>query len=133
MSTSPRRRHVLIAEDNRDLCWSLSSLLELEGFNVETVHDGRDAVAAACAHLPEIILLDIGLAGLDGYRVAERLRGEPGLKGVLIIVISGYDADMYPNRAQRAGFDHHLVKPVDMDVLLPLLDAASSAAPSGPA
>ena len=70
---------------------------------------------------PRIVLLDIGLAGLDGYHVAERLRSEARLKGILIIAISGYDADMYPARSRRAGFDHHLVKPVDIDALLPLL------------
>jgi DNA-binding response OmpR family regulator len=125
MSTSLRRRHVLIAEDNHDISWSMSALLKLEGYDVETVDDGRDAVDAACAHSPEIVLLDIGLPGLDGYRVAERLRGEPGLKGVLIIAISGYDAELYPGRSQRAGFDHHLVKPVDIAALLPLMETES--------
>jgi DNA-binding response OmpR family regulator len=121
MSTSLRRRHVLIAEDNRDFSKSMSHLLKLAGFDVEMVHDGRDAVEAACAHLPGIVLLDIGLPGLDGYHVAERLRGEASLKDLIIIAISGYDADMYPGRSRRAGFDRHLVKPVDIDALLPLL------------
>ena len=56
--------------------------------------------------------------------MAERLRGEAGLEGILIIAISGYDAEMYPGRSRRAGFDHHLVKPVDIDALLPLLGTA---------
>jgi CheY-like chemotaxis protein len=121
MSSSLTRGHVLIAEDNRDLSRIMSHLLKLAGYDVVTVHDGRDAVEAACALLPEIVLLDIGLPGLDGFRVAERLRGEAGLRALVIIAISGYDADMYPGRSQRAGFDHHLVKPVDIDALLPLL------------
>lgn len=121
MSTSLTRGHVLIAEDNRDFSKSMSLLLKLAGYDVETVHDGRDAVEAACTRLPEIVLLDIGLTGLDGYHVAERLRGEASLKDLIIIAISGYDADMYPGRSQFARFDHHLVKPVDLDALLPLL------------
>jgi two-component system CheB/CheR fusion protein len=72
---------------------------------------------------PEIALLDIGLPGLDGYRVSERLRGDAGLAGMLIVAISGYDADMHPGRSRRAGFDHHLVKPIDIDALLSLLSA----------
>lgn len=121
MNTSLTRGHVLIAEDNRDYSRTMSHLLKLAGYDVETVHDGRDAVDAACATLPELVLLDIGLPGLDGYQVAERLRGEAGLKDLIIIAISGYDADMYPGRSRRARFDHHLVKPVDIDALLPLL------------
>jgi DNA-binding response OmpR family regulator len=126
MSTSLTRGHVLIADDNRDFSRSMSHLLKLAGYDVETVHDGRDAVEAACAVLPEIVLLDIGLPGLDGFRVAERLRGEAGLQALVIIAISGYDADMYPGRSRRAGFDHHLVKPVDIDALLPLLGTKPS-------
>ncbi len=129
MGTSLSRRHVLIAEDNRDISSTMSALLKLAGFDVETVHDGRDAVDAACARLPEIVLLDIGLSGLDGFHVAERLRGEVGLRGILIIAISGYDADMYPGRSRQAGFDHHLVKPVDIDDLLPLLSPTSQPGP----
>lgn len=115
------RSHVLIAENNRDVSRTMSALLNLAGYEVETVYDGRQAVDAACAHSPAIVILDIGLPRLDGYHVAERLRGEASLKGILIIAISGYDADMHPARSLRARFDHHLVKPVDIDVLLSLL------------
>jgi len=121
MSTTLTSGRVLIAEGNRDLSRSVAHLLKLAGYDVETVHDGRDAVEAACASLPAIVLLDIGLPGLDGYRVAERLRREAGLVHLVIIAISGYDADMHPGRSERAGFDLHLVKPVDFDALLPLL------------
>lgn len=125
MTPSLTRRRVLLAEDNRDISSSMSALLELEGFDVKTVHDGRDAVDAARVHSPEIILLDIGLAGLDGYYVAERLRNEVALTDTLIVAISGYDAEMFPARARRARFDHHLVKPIDMDVLLTLLSTTN--------
>jgi DNA-binding response OmpR family regulator len=121
MSNRPARRHVLIVEDNRDVSRAMSALLNLAGYDVETVYDGRDAVDSAFANLPEIVLLDIGLPGLDGYCVAERLRGQRGLEDVLIIAISGFDADVFPARSQRARFDHHLVKPVDIETLLSLL------------
>jgi DNA-binding response OmpR family regulator len=130
MSNPPIRGHVLIAENNRDLSRTMSALLNLAGYDVETVYDGRQAVDAACAHSPAIVILDIGLPRLDGYHVAERLRGEAGLKGILIISISGCDADMHPARSQRARFDHHLVKPVDIDVLLPLLVTSHQTAES---
>ena len=96
MSNPPTRRHVLIAENNRDVSRTMSALLNLAGYDVETVYDGRQAVDAACAHSPAIVILDIGLPRLDGYHVAEWLRGEASLKGILIIAISGYDADMHP-------------------------------------
>jgi CheY-like chemotaxis protein len=129
MNAFQARRHVLLAEDNRDISRSMSALLELAGFDVEAVYDGRDAVDAAFARCPEILLLDIGLPGMDGYHVAERLRGEAALKGILIIAISGYDADAYPARSRRAGFDHHLVKPIDFDDLMPLI--GTTYAPGG--
>jgi DNA-binding response OmpR family regulator len=121
MSNPPKRNLVLIAESNRDVSRTMSALMNLAGYDVETVYDGSQAVDAACAHSPAIVILDIGLPRVDGYRVAERLRGEASLKGILIIAISGYDTDMHPGRSLRARFDHHLVKPVDIDVLLPLL------------
>ncbi len=71
---------------------------------------------------PEVVLLDIGLPGLDGYQVAERLRREPGLEATTIIAITGYGEDHARRRSREAGFDHHLVKPVDPDLLTRLLD-----------
>lgn len=120
-----RRLNVLIADDNRDLATGLSLLLKLFGFDVETVHDGHDALRAARARRPHVVLLDIGLPGLDGFQVAEQMRADAGLKTVLIIAISGHSPDMFPERSRRAGFDHHLVKPVSIKTLLPLMKKAS--------
>ncbi len=116
-----RRLFILIADDNRDLAWTLALLLRLAGFDVETVHDGREVLRAVRARRPDFLLLDIGLPGMDGFQVAEQIRGDPAFKNVFIIAISGYSPDMFPGRSTRAGFDHHLVKPVDFQTLISLL------------
>jgi CheY-like chemotaxis protein len=85
-----RQRFILIAEDNRDLAMSLSNLLKLVGFEVETVHDGRDAVTVARTRKPDVLLLDIGLPGMDGYQVAAAFRSDAKLKDTFIIANSGY-------------------------------------------
>jgi DNA-binding response OmpR family regulator len=116
-----RRLFILIADDNRDLVWSLALLFRLAGFDVETVHDGREVWRAARARRPDVILLDIGLPGIDGFQVADEIRGDPELKNIFIIAISGYDSDMFHGCSRRAGFDYHLVKPVDFNSLFSLL------------
>jgi CheY-like chemotaxis protein len=121
MNLFGRRLFILIADDNEDLAKSLSILLNLVGFDVETVHDGRDALRAALAHPPDAVLLDIGLPGMDGLQVAEQMRSDPRLKDILIIAISGYGPEMFEGRSQRAGFDHHLVKPVAFSTITSLL------------
>jgi CheY-like chemotaxis protein len=116
-----RQRFILIAEDNRDLAMSLSILLKLVGFEVETVHDGRDAVTVAKTHKPDALLLDIGLPGMDGYQVAAAFRSDAKLNDTFIIANLGYSPGMFQERSAAAMFDHYLVKPVDFRVLLPLL------------
>jgi CheY-like chemotaxis protein len=116
-----RRLFILIADDNRDCAMTLSLLFRLAGFDVEAVFDGREALRAARARRPDVVLLDIGLPGLDGFQVAEHMRSDANLKDVFIIAISGYDRDMFQGRSKRAGFDLHLVKPVDFDTLTSLI------------
>jgi CheY-like chemotaxis protein len=116
-----QRRSILIADDNRDLAISLSILLKLFGFEVEIVHNGRDAVTAANNHRPDVLLLDIGLPGLDGYQVARHFRSTDMLKHIIIIAISGYASDMFSDRSTPGDFDHYFTKPVDFKVLLPLI------------
>jgi len=94
-----RRRSVLIADDNRDLAISLSILLKLFSFEVEIVHNGGDAVTAARNRRPDVLLLDIGLPGLDGYQVARRFRSDDLLKHIFIIAVSGYSPDMFSDRS----------------------------------
>jgi CheY-like chemotaxis protein len=118
-----RRRLILVADDNKDAADSLSLLLKLVGFDVETVHDGYDALAVAKDTRPDVILLDIGLPGLDGFQVAEELRSDERFKFSLLIAASGYSPDMFRDRPDQRLFDRYFVKPLDFGTLLPLLCA----------
>lgn len=116
-----QRRFILIADDNLDLATSLSMLLKLAGFEVETVHNGPDAVTAATHRRPDVLLLDIGLPGLDGYQVARKFRSDDRLNNVFIIAISGYSTDMFVKRTTKGDFDHYFTKPVEFRTILPLI------------
>jgi PAS domain S-box-containing protein len=111
---------VLVVDDNHDNARGLSKLLTLLGHDVRVAHDGNEAIKEAHAHCPEIVLLDIGLPGMDGYEVARRLRQEAYCRDSLIIAVSGYGQPEDLRRSKEAGFDHHLVKPVDYDALMTL-------------
>jgi two-component system CheB/CheR fusion protein len=122
--TGPSLR-VLVVEDNIDAGDSLSLLLRLYGHEVLVARTGPSALEVASGFQPDVVLLDIGLPGMDGYQVAERLREKPEFKNVLLCALTGFtpsDADR--DRPQQAGFDHHFVKPVDLKKLNELLDAA---------
>jgi two-component system CheB/CheR fusion protein len=112
---------VLIVDDNQDMAQSTAQLLTLLGHNVQTAYDGPSAVEAARAYRPDVILLDIGLPGMDGFDVAGQVRQQPELKNTVIIAISGYAENVDRTRSREAGFDHHLVKPIDFNTLLYLL------------
>ena len=117
----PPGSRILVVDDNLDTAGALAGLLELSGFEVRSAHDGREALAVARDHRPGAILLDVGLPGMDGYQVAERLRREDSLRDATIIAITGYGEEQAFRRSREAGFDHHLVKPVNYDTLLSLL------------
>ena len=120
---------ILIVDDNRDAATSLAMLLEISGSKTETAHDGPAAIEAAARFQPEFILLDIGLPGLDGYQVAQRIRAEPWGKAVMLVAVTGWGQAEDRARSRAAGFDAHLVKPVDLDALLKLLTDTKPAAP----
>ena len=123
---SPARPlRVLVVDDNEDTAEMMSLLLRLEGHEVEVAHSGPSALEAAAAHRPDVIVLDIGLPGLDGFQVAERLRQDPAMKEVMLIAASGYGQEADRRRSWEAGFDHHLVKPVDPDEIQRLLVEAA--------
>jgi two-component system, chemotaxis family, CheB/CheR fusion protein len=107
------RTRVLIVEDNADAAEGLMMLIEAYGHEVRVSHDGVDALAAAESWSPDLMLVDIGLPGIDGYEFARRARGAPALSGIPLIALTGYGKDEDRERTRDAGFAHHLVKPVD--------------------
>jgi two-component system CheB/CheR fusion protein len=119
VAVPPRR--VLVVDDNVDTAESLALLLRLQGHEVETAHDGPAALEKAGSFHPEVVLLDIGLPGLDGYQVASRLRGRPRTARALLVALTGYGQEEDQHLAREAGFDHHLTKPVDLPVIYELL------------
>jgi PAS domain S-box-containing protein len=118
-------RRILVVDDNADMAETLSELLEMEGHEVFQAHDGPEAVAAARAHRPEVVLLDIGLPGKDGYQVAQELRRVPELRHAVLVAITGYGQEPDRRRSQEAGFEHHLVKPIDFAALQAVLSSRS--------
>jgi PAS domain S-box-containing protein len=112
---------ILVVDDSVDTAQGMSKLLSLLGHDVKTAHDGYQALEVARQQRPEVILLDIGLPKMDGYQVVRQLRQESCCKTALIIAISGYGQDEDRRKSEEAGFDHHLVKPIDFDALLSLL------------
>jgi CheY-like chemotaxis protein/two-component sensor histidine kinase len=115
------RCRILVVDDNVDAAHSLAKLLEISGHAVHVVYDGLAGIQAARSLLPDIILLDIGLPGMDGYEVARHLRDEPAFKDVPLVAVSGYAREEDRLRSRQAGFNHHLVKPVDPEILPSLL------------
>jgi len=112
-----RPLRMLIVDDNRDSAESMALLQELHGHETRVAHNGADAVALAGEYLPEVVLLDIGLPGMDGFEVARRLRGMPGIEGAFLVALTGYGSEDDRERAKSAGFDKHLVKPADLKIL----------------
>ena len=117
-------RRVLIADDNRDAADSLAMLLRLRGHEVQTVHDGHAALAAAAEFAPDAAVIDLGMPGLGGIDVAERIRGEPWGDGILLVALTGWGQQDDRRRTADAGFDHHLVKPADPAELEQLLQSS---------
>jgi signal transduction histidine kinase/CheY-like chemotaxis protein len=111
------RAQILLVEDNEDAADSLMMLLEFHGHYVDVVHDGVTALDLAQAKQPDVILIDIGLPGMDGHEVARRIRADPKLKHVMLVALTGYGLDDDRQRTKKAGFDHHLVKPVEFEKL----------------
>ena len=120
-----RRLRVLVVDDNEDTVLSFSLLLAESGHDVQAARDGPTAVQAAIEFRPDVLLLDIGLPGLNGYEVAKRIRKEPGLKNVMLVALTGYGQDTDRQAALQAGFDHHLVKPARTAQLQQILAAVS--------
>jgi len=118
-ATSQRR--ILIVDDNKDSADSLAMLLEITGNKTYLAHDGVEAVEAIEKHRPEVVLLDIGLPKLDGHEVCRRIREQPWGKDIVVIALTGWGQEDDRRKSEEAGFDGHLVKPVDYEQLLEML------------
>ena len=106
-------RRVLIVDDNLDACETLAMMLELLGQETRQAHEGTGALKAAQEYKPELIFMDIGLPGLTGHEIVERMRGELGMKDTYIVALSGYGTEEDRRKSLVAGFDNHFVKPLD--------------------
>jgi len=118
---SSSEHRVLIVDDNRDSADSLSMLLEITGNKTFLAHDGVEALDAAEKYRPDVMLVDIGLPRLDGHEVCRRIREQPWGKDTVMIALTGWGQEDDRRKSQEAGFNGHLVKPVDYDQLLELL------------
>ena len=121
----PSGRRLLVVDDNADVALSLAVLLRLYGHEVQVAHDGRSALQLAAAFRPDLVFLDIGMPGMDGYEVARRLRRTPGLEKVVLAALTGWGQQEDRRRTAEAGFDYHLVKPPEPKVLERLLSELS--------
>jgi PAS domain S-box-containing protein len=119
-------KRVLVVDDNRDAASSLADLLELQGHEVCVAFDGSEALVMARQQRPQVVLLDIGLPGIDGYEVARRMRDVPGLRDAVLVALTGYGHEEDRRRSREAGFDRHLVKPVNVEDLDAALTRAAS-------
>jgi two-component system, chemotaxis family, CheB/CheR fusion protein len=122
-NTIPKRR-VLLVDDNVDVAESMAMLLRDSGHEVRIAHSGTDALQAATASKPEVILLDIGLPDMDGYEVAQRIRQRPDMTKTCLVALTGYGQDEDRDHARQAGFDYHLTKPTSLAALEDILARA---------
>lgn len=121
-SQAPRLRwRILIVDDDRDVVASLARLLKVEGHEIFVAYDGVEALEAVERHRPELVLLDIGMPGLDGYEVCRRIRASHADPGLRIVAMSGWIEEGDRERAVDAGFDQYLVKPIGYEALVALL------------
>jgi PAS domain S-box-containing protein len=126
---APTSLRILVVDDNRDSATTLQMLLRLTGNEARAVYDGISAVATAEEFRPDVMLLDIGLPGMNGHEVARKLRQESWGANLILIAMTGWSMDEDKERSEQAGFDHHLVKPVEPDALMRLLVTLSATLP----
>lgn len=126
-STQIGKRRVLVADDNAFMCRALEAVLEKWGFEVTSVHDGSAALAAVREGRHTAVLLDIHMPSLDGLEVARQIRADPGSSALLLLALTGSSDPRDRSSSLAAGFDHHLVKPVNPDLLRALLERSTAA------
>lgn len=120
------RRRVLVVDDNRDAAKSLAMMLKLMGNETKTAHDGLEALDVAAAYQPDLILLDIGMPKLNGYDTARHIREQPWSKGVVLVALTGWGQDEDRRKSQEAGFDLHMIKPIEPSALEKILASLKS-------
>jgi CheY-like chemotaxis protein len=120
-ASGPPRPRILVIDDNADAALTLSMLLKLKGYDVQSRHSGREGIQAAEAWRPGVIVCDISMPEMDGYQTARLIREQPWGSAVYLVALTGYSQAEDKERALEAGFDAHLVKPVDLEALLGLL------------
>ncbi|MFS2003914.1 response regulator [Duganella sp. CT11-25] len=118
-----RKMKVLVVDDNQDAADSLAALLEIDGFDVRAVYDGSAAIAAVAQSQPDMIVMDLGMPGMDGYETARAIRQRPGAERILMLALTGWGQSDARRRTLEAGFDHHLVKPVELEQIIRLAGA----------
>jgi CheY-like chemotaxis protein len=121
------RRRILVVDDNRDAADSLAKILRLKGNESLSAHDGHEAIRQAAEFRPDVILLDIGMPGLNGYDTARQIRDQPWGKSIFLVALTGWGQDEDRRRSQHAGFDLHVVKPINAATLEKLLASAKAA------
>jgi two-component system, chemotaxis family, CheB/CheR fusion protein len=124
--TAGEKLRVLVVDDSVDAAETMVMLLSLWGHDVQSAADGPTAIATAAAQRPDVVLLDIGLPGMSGYDVAERIRAIPELPETILVAMTGYGQAEDKARSRQAGFTLHLVKPVEPPVLQKLLSSLGS-------
>jgi CheY-like chemotaxis protein len=131
-SLAERSLRILIADDNCDSADSLALLLKMGGHEVWTVYDGPTALKTAAQCQPHVVLSDLGMPGMNGYEIARRLREQEASRECVLVAVTGYAQSDNGTRIQDAGFDHHMVKPVEFAALQLLLDSVPGRRPSQP-
>lgn len=115
--------NILIVDDNEASAKTLGWMMELLEHNVKLAHDGADAIETAKSFVPDVVLLDIGLPGMNGYEVCSAMRLLPCLESAVFIAQTGWGQNEHRQRSKEAGFHYHLVKPIDMDELQKLIES----------
>ena len=122
--SDPRSLRILVVEDDPESLEMMGALLTLWGHQPRLVADGPAGLDAAADEMPDVVLLDLGLPGIDGFEVARRLRRRPDGKEVLIVAVTAFRGEEHRRQAQEAGFDKYLMKPVDIETLRMVLAQA---------
>jgi CheY-like chemotaxis protein len=120
---------ILVVDDNPDAAKSMAMVLSLDGHDVRATHDGPSTLNTACTFQPQVVFLDIGMPGMDGYETAIRLRRLPGLEDALVVAVTGYGRETSHPRVKEARFDHYLTKPLQFEGVRQLIAGQRTTTP----